>query len=440
MVLGTLSTVVAAGVVGYTYFAQNKVVTSRSDAKKIQRICVNRGLVVKEGKATRTMQQLTRRDINGGKEYVFRLPLGLSFNDFEKQTNALQDGLNNRRAKDPVTLNDIKAIRRIDDIKKLINRDPVRVNKEVEMSYDGTLRVRVYDQSLPDKFIYSTETLNSCSGWQVPVGLNRSGLIKHDFESVPHMLVAGATGKGKSVYLKNVITTLIANKPDDVEFTLIDLKGGLSFARYAHCRQTACLAKDARESYEVLSSIREQLESRMAFLLANGYEDVSEMGDKKRHFIVIDESAELSSAGESDSELKKIKVACESLISDIARRGRACGFRLIYATQYPTNETLKSQVRQNIGARVCFYLSTAVASRVVLDEDGAEDLPEINGRAIYKKDKCITVQTPFIRNDFIKETINPHIVKEERHAKVTQQNESRGTDTLILEETGLFES
>lgn len=165
MILSATTSLVAAGVVGYTYIAQNKVPVARSDAKKIQRICANRGLVVKEGKATRTMQQLTRRDIEGGKEYVFRVPLGLSYNDFEKQLPALQDGLNNRRTRQQVTLNDITSIRSIKDVLELWRREPQRVNKEVELSYDGVLKVRCMINRCPTcSFTTKKHCLNAKGG------------------------------------------------------------------------------------------------------------------------------------------------------------------------------------------------------------------------------------------------------------------------------------
>ncbi|TSB44916.1 FtsK/SpoIIIE domain-containing protein [Alkalicoccobacillus porphyridii] len=345
MILSMLTTVAAAGVVGYTYFVQSGSPSpSKSDAKKNQRIFVNRGLSVKEGKNIRTIQQLRRRDIPGGKEYVFRIPLGLSYEDFSKQLSALQDGLNNRRQRREITLNDIKAIRRFKDIIELWQREPERVNKEIEMNYDGVLKIKVYDEPLPDQFTYTNETATSCKGWQIPVGYNRTGLIKHDFADIPHLLVAGATGKGKSVFLKSIVSTLISNQPKHLQLTLIDLKGGLDFSPFARCRQPKTLAKDVEEAYTALVKIREHMEQRMNFMLSNGYEDVSEMGEPTRHFIVIDEAAELSSAGESDPNLKKMKVACEAL-SDITRRGRAVGLSLVYATQYPTNETQIDDVR-----------------------------------------------------------------------------------------------
>jgi DNA segregation ATPase FtsK/SpoIIIE, S-DNA-T family len=136
---------------------------------------------------------------------------------------------------------------------------------------------------------------------------------------------------------------------------------------------------------------------------------------------------------------------CEAIITDIARRGRAAGFRLVYATQYPTNETLKSQVRQNIGARVCFRLETSAASLAVLDETGAEELPLIPGRAIYRTDTKTILQAPYIENGYIREAIEPHIVIRARESEVNTSVES-GTKgatprkrTLNVEETDVYE-
>lgn len=243
--------------------------------------------------------------------------------------------------------------------------------------------------------------------------------------------------------MKNVITTTMTNQPNNATYTLIDLKGGLAFSRFRYCKQVNSLSKNIYEAYEVLQEIQAKLEDKMNELLESGMEDVKEAGDKTRHFIVIDEAAELSSSGEVDATIKKIKVKCESIITDIARRGRACGYRLVYATQYPTNETLRSQVRQNIGARVCFVLETSAASRAVLDQEGAEKLPNIQGRAIYSRDGLKVLQTPYISNDTIRKQTAPYIrvqAKEEQHATVIKQRDEGRTDTLIIEEVGILES
>jgi DNA segregation ATPase FtsK/SpoIIIE, S-DNA-T family len=90
--------------------------------------------------------------------------------------------------------------------------------------------------------------------------------------------------------------------------------------------------------------------------------------------------------------------------------------------------------------RLCFVVDSAIASNVVLDQSGAEDLPLIQGRAIYKTVKCKTVQVPYADNKFIQTTIQPQINIRSRGEK-NEQSDSQGAEnrkyTLILEETEL---
>jgi len=145
----------------------------------------------------------------------------------------------------------------------------------------------------------------------------------------------------------------------------------------------------------------------------------------------VDEAADLSAYPE-----------CQDIIVDIGRRGRAAGFRLLYATQYPTNAALPSQLRQNIGARVCFRLQTEAGSRAVLDEGGAENIPNIKGRAIYQTNEKTVLQTVYIDNKQIDNIIKPHINirarKENEDAKASHEGNKNGQYSLELEEIGIF--
>ncbi|WP_240375415.1 FtsK/SpoIIIE domain-containing protein [Bacillus piscicola] len=442
MLFEVSSSLLMGGLVGYTYLQQSG---TTSDAAKIQRICANSGLTVKEGGKTRTMQLLRKTRREWGVEYAYRIPLGLSVKDFENKIHVIQDGLNNKYAIFDITLADIKKLRPnkriIQQIKQLLRKE---VHKEIELTYDGLLKIRVYNDRLTEYVKYDDNLLAKCKGWQVPAGVSRHGWLFHDFEQFPHMIVAGATDKGKSVFLKNVITTLIDRKPDDVSFSLIDLKGGLAFARYRDCAQVRCVAKSPIEAVEALRNLQQSMNDKLDYLLEKGYEDMKEAKEDARNFIVIDEAADLSSFGETDKEMKKALVEAESIIKDIGRRGRAAGYRLIYATQYPTNETLPSQVRQNVSARVCFKLETARASMAVLDETGAEELPATKGRAIYRTaDGQTTIQTPYISNDYIQRKIEPHINIRAREESQDGVNKGTATDrtgrgdSLIIEETEL---
>lgn len=424
----------SAAVGGVMFLAKMHQKGDTNDAAKIQRICANCGLKIKEGKETRTIQLLRKTKHDWGIEYAYRIPLGLSFSDFENKIQHLEDGLNHKSKVHDFKISDFRELRLTKDILKrilnIINKKK-RSRKEIELSYDGLLKIKVYDHGIPDFIKFNEDMLQQCKGWEVPLGYTRDGLIKHDFDQISHVISAGMTDTGKSNVLKLIITSLIRNKPDDIKLFLIDLKGGLSFNRYRFLNQVESIAKNPQEALETLRELQNKLNDRNEYLLEKGYEDIKEAGAKERYFVVVDEAADLSAYQE-----------CQDIIVDIGRRGRAAGFRLLYATQYPTNQALPSQLRQNIGARICFQLQTEAGSRAVLDESGAESLPNVKGRCIYQTNVKRVIQSVYIDNKQIDHIITPHInirsrKEHEEHAKVSDQGNENRKHTLIIEETKL---
>ncbi len=424
MLFEIVSSAVVGGFVGYTWLANNG---STDEGKRIIRICDNAGLTVK-GESMRILRR-SRRE--WGVEYAFKIPLGRSLADYERNVDAIRDGLNTKGTFDMRTL--LEALRRRDKDALLRSINGTKTKKDVELDYDGVLLVRVYEKGLPDKFEFTSELFDKLSGWQVAIGMDREKLVRHDFDKHPHLIVAGMTDYGKSVFLKNVITTLVARKTKDAKLHLVDLKGGLAFNRFKSLEQVDELAKNPDEALSLLTDVQTKMNDTIEYLLDRGYEDVKEAKMHERNFIIIDEAADIADNKE-----------CQAIIKDIARRGRGAGFRLIYATQYPTNETISSQVRQNASARLCFRLNTSIASRAVLDEDGAEKLPAgLPGRAIYRTDRKQTIQTPYIDNKFIEETLNLNIRarKDGDDNAFSERGKSKGTtsrrNTLIVEEIGV---
>ncbi|PPA70172.1 FtsK/SpoIIIE domain-containing protein [Jeotgalibacillus proteolyticus] len=422
MIFEILSSAAVGGFVGYQTLKSRGM---GDEGKKIARIFTNSGLTVKENGHIKTahLQRSTKKE--WGVEYAFRIPLGLSFSDFEKRIDNITDGLNGTGTFDIHQF--IKAIRKLkitksilDDVKVLLANKSVK--KEVELSYNGLLIVRVFESTLPERYTADQAELEQLPAWNIIAGRTRDKIVLHDFEEHSHLIVAGSTGYGKSVFLKNIITTLVHKQPKHTRLFLMDLKGGLTFNRYISLEQTKGVAKTPEEAFEMLESAQGLMEERMNHLLKNQHEDVQEAKIKDRFFVIIDEAADLSDHKE-----------CQAIIKDIARRGRAVGFRLVYATQYPTNETISSQVRQNCSARICFRLGTGVASRAVLDEEGAEKLPLIKGRAIYKTDRIQVIQTPILDWTVIEGLIKPDGGLKNDGKQVTARREH----TLIIEETTL---
>lgn len=411
MLFEVLSTGSMLGVLGASYYYKTNL---NDDSDKILKIAENCGLYKKDDKMrlyrrNKIKDKITKEVL--GTEYVFKIPLGLELKDFVDKHGKFKDGLNNRSVR-RINLKDFRSLKFDASLPKQIRailENRIQLSKEIEMEYDGMLIMRVYDEGLQSSYDLTTEIINGAKSWQVPLGVTLKGQVVHDFEKGPHVLIGGATDMGKSNILNVIITVLLSNQPEDVEFTLIDLKGGLEFGVYEKISQVKNFATNAEEAKTALENVKDQMERMFNKLRSSGKKNVKALGITKRHFVIIDESAELSSAGEQDKDEKALKIECENLIKDIARRGRASGIRLLYCTQYPTAETVSSQVKRNLITRISLAVDTATASTVVLDEGGAENLPLIQGRAIYKRHRCTQMQAYYISDDIIDKTVKPHI-------------------------------
>lgn len=390
MLYEILTTSSMGAIVLSTYFLQNK--KSSNDHEKIKMIANAAGLKTKEEGI-----RIRRRNRNKNHtEYVYQMPLGLSYKQFKAEKDAFVDGLNNKSTLD-IQWSKFKGLDWKGDIIKQMRNiltHRKKLDKHLEIEYDGMLRFRVYDEGLRNKYQYSDDILQK--GWTVPIGYSFKELLTHDFEKRPHMIIAGTTGFGKSEYIKLLISTLIKQQPNNLRLHLIDLKGGSELGVFKDLYQTVNFGRTIKETKKILEDAQADMEYKSNLQFEKGVNNVNKSGQKERHFVIIDEAATL------DND-------CKEIVTDIARRGRSAGYRLVYATQYPTNETLPSQVRANIGVRLCYRLETNAQSRAVLDEGGAEELPEIEGRAIFRRVKNHIVQTPLIDDRQIDDVVGPHI-------------------------------
>jgi DNA segregation ATPase FtsK/SpoIIIE, S-DNA-T family len=336
-----------------------------SDEKKIEQIFENRKVCVKRGEHFQYPKLIEKTEDISRTTYIYSLPLGIPSEAFELLLPAIQDGL----------------------------------NKEVEYEFDGFLKLYVYHEKLPEKWNYNEE-LYRPGTWEVPIGKNHKGILYHDFEKYPHLLCGGVTRFGKTVFIKEVFHSLLMNQPEHVEFYILDLKGGLEFSKYRNLPQVKRVASDVVESAELLADLIDELKEREKNFRQQGIVNIVDSGIKKRTFVIVDEGAELSPniiAGEG----KKYAQFCQIALSEIARIGGGLGLRLLYCTQYPTKEAVPMQVKMNIVARLSFIAAAQIASMVILDEKGAEELPSIPGRAIYKIEKNRVVQVPYIDDKMI---------------------------------------
>ena len=379
-----------------------------SDVDKLQKIFANAGL--NRGGQTFDLQTKRRNKEKGYWEYVYRPPLGLSFKqDILPHKRRFQDGINVNTLQRSITLEDVLSLRFnktiIKQIKKLLKKE--RKRKEISFSYDGCLKIRIYDEPLTTNFPYNNDMKKG--KWVVPIGLGEDrSIVYFDFDEHYQLIVAGAPGFGKTEFMKLCITLLIDQNPDDVHFHLIDLKEGIGFNRFKNLKQVAAMAETTGEGLQVMRDLQDEMTNTLQEVKRKGEDNVKSAGIKKRHFLIIDEGASI--AADKDGA---------AMLEDIARRGRAAGVYIIYSTQYPTNQSLPSQVRQMSNARLCYRLKTDTASMAVLDEPGAESLPEdIRGRAIFQITTSQIVQTVYMNNDVIQDKIKIHM----RGAKDAEDN------------------
>ncbi|MBZ9536903.1 cell division protein FtsK [Cytobacillus oceanisediminis] len=430
MFFEAVTTTIMGGLALHAHLSKNGL---SNDSKKLNKIFSLTGLNVKDGKQTLTTQLVKKRNYNWGTEYRYRIPLGRSFEDYLAKQKSIEAGINTRSVK--LQIRDLKELKL--DSKILLNirslyQRKLTERKEIELSYDGMLVIRVYNEPMP-KLVEMFEG----KAWEVPIGIMRekNKYIFHDFEKIPHFVLGGATRYGKSNLINGIITSLIKQQPNNIKLHLIDLKGGVELCDYENIKQTVSIAYEPEEALVVLENAFNLMRQLQQTVKKTGKKNVQQAGIKERHFIFIDEVGELNPEEAVDREERELKKQCQKYMSQISRLGAGLGFRLVLATQYPTGDVIPRQCKQNSDAKLCFRVQSSTASRVVLDETGAEQLPQIKGRAIYQTaDKKVIVQTPLITPDDIQSIIKPH--KREVKAIEAAKQPPR-SNPIIIEKTGL---
>ncbi|WP_425203969.1 FtsK/SpoIIIE domain-containing protein [Priestia megaterium] len=424
---------------------------SDDDAKKIKQIADNVGLK-KDGQSIiiKRRDPVNRKKNKFYAEYVYQIPLGLSLDDFMDKFAKFEDGLNNKKTLITVKLSDIKKIKlkklkgckSIEEvftkIKDMIGQKTA-IRKSIEMSYDGMLRVKVYEQDMPDYIEFDEEKWKKCKGWQMPLGETREGVVFIDLAK-GHFIVAGATTFGKSQLLKLLISTLLNNKPDETLLTLIDLKGGLEMMYFEDCKQTVNFKDDLEGAVEVLKKITVDIKKRQQELREKKFNNVRKAGIKQRHFIIVDEASELAPS-QVPSKNKELAKEAQAYMSYITRIGHSMGYTLIYSTQYPVGDVMPNQIKANSQTTLCFRLETDTQSETVLDQTGAE-LIQHKGRCIHRTPAGRQqVQTYLINDDTINKVVTPNIVirprKDDESAEICEEGTENRCDIAIFEDTEL---
>lgn len=234
------------------------------------------------------------------------------------------------------------------------------------------------------------------------VGVDDSGKpVMVGLDEMPHLLIAGCSGSGKSVALNGIICSIIRNsEPYEIEFMMIDTKR-VELSPYKKLNNCYCdVATDIADAIQMLEEACEQIEQRYKMMEESGLRKIPKYFS--RVVVVVEELGDLMDAS---------KNAVEKYLRKIARLGRACGVHLIIATQRPDAKVVTGQIKANVSCRLALQTTSAMESRIILDHNGAESLKG-KGDAILKLPTGtdeIHLQCPMITDEQILKTIKNYI-------------------------------
>lgn len=231
---------------------------------------------------------------------------------------------------------------------------------------------------------------------RVPFGLDISGNVKEaDLAEFPHMLVAGTTGSGKSIFAHGLLMSLIMrNRPEDLKLVLVDPKR-VEMTKYKDLPHLLCpIIKESNEAKNALKKLCEEMERRFKIFETAGVQNLREFntdycvyaGKKKMPFIVlfIDEFSDLVMADKNVSEY----------ILRLGQKARAAGIHMIIATQRPDVKVITGTIKANIPVKVALTVASTVDSMTILGQGGAEDL---NGKGDMLIDCVQIAKKEFVR-------------------------------------------
>ena len=252
----------------------------------------------------------------------------------------------------------------------------------------------------------------SDSPLEAALGLDLNGKpVTLDLRKMPHGLIAGATGSGKSVCINSILVSLLYKAdPHELKLMLIDPKM-VELAPFNHIPHLVSpVITDVKAATAALKWAVEEMERRYALFMHAGVRDITRFNSQAEKagqhaqkmpyiLIVIDELADLMMMSPAD---------VEEAICRIAQKARACGIHLIVATQRPSVDVITGLIKSNIPTRIAFAVSSAIDSRTILDGQGAERLLG-RGDMLYLGNGMpapIRLQGTFVTDDEIEEIID----------------------------------
>ena len=312
-----------------------------------------------------------------------------------------------------------KVINLSEDIARNTSSESARIStipgqNTIGIELPNTYRENVYLSEI----ISSPNFKNKDVKLPIALGKSISGIpITGDLSSMPHLLIAGTTGSGKSVCINTIILSLLyKHSPDKCKFILIDPKM-LELSTYEGIPHLLCpVITEAKKAASVLGWVVKEMESRYKLMTREGVKNIDGYNTKHSHsmpyiIVIVDEMSDLMLVAGKE---------IENYIQKLSQMARAAGIHIIIATQRPSVDVITGTIKANFPTRISFQVTSKIDSRTILGEQGAEQLLG-KGDMLYMSsaNRIIRIHAPYVSeteidkiNNFIRSQAEPDYVDE----------------------------
>jgi S-DNA-T family DNA segregation ATPase FtsK/SpoIIIE len=299
-----------------------------------------------------------------------------------------------------------KIINLSDDIARNTSSESARIStipgsNTVGIELPNNLRENVYLSEILNNPDFKKKDIKL----PIALGKNISGKpIVGDLASMPHLLIAGTTGSGKSVCINTIILSLLyRHTPDKCKFILIDPKM-LELSTYEGIPHLLCpVITEAKKAASVLGWVVKEMESRYRLMTKEGVRNIDGYNAKHKLpmpyiVVVVDEMSDLMLVAGKE---------IENYIQKLSQMARAAGIHIIMATQRPSVDVITGTIKANFPTRISFQVTSKIDSRTILGEQGAEQLLG-KGDMLYMSsaNRIIRIHAPFVSDDEIEKINN----------------------------------
>ncbi len=327
-----------------------------------------------------------------------------------------------------VTLNEFEPAAGI-KVSKIINlSDDIARNTSSESARIATIpgsnTIGIELPNLNRENVYLSEILDNSNFKKkevklpIALGKNISGTpIIGDLSAMPHLLIAGTTGSGKSVCINTIILSLLyKHAPERCKFILIDPKM-LELSTYEGIPHLLCpVITEAKKAASVLGWVVKEMESRYRLMTKEGVRNIDGYNSKHKLpmpyiVVVVDEMSDLMLVAGKE---------IENYIQKLSQMARAAGIHIIMATQRPSVDVITGTIKANFPTRISFQVTSKIDSRTILGEQGAEQLLG-KGDMLYMSsaNRIVRIHAPFVSdteiekiNNFLRSQAEPDYVDE----------------------------